>query len=155
MICEIEYRWKDLILSWSTHWTFGVSLGQQLRIKLVFLIEPQAFFFFSQINPLTLWLHSPWQHACSHKLDINDFHVLTSCLLSGPDTKCSICQANIVVYVCLCVCILHVCVMAVLLFRCVGVSTAGYAKQLSNAFTAAAYTMLIYSMCVCVCVYTE
>lgn len=81
--------------------------------------------------------------------EFNDLHVCTSCLLSGPDTKCSICQANVVVYACRCVYTLHVCVMVLSQFRSVGVRMPAYAKHSGNAFPSA-YTVLIYSIHVCV-----
>lgn len=50
------------------------------------------------------------------------------------------------------VCTLHACVMVVHLFRRVGVSMAAYAKRLSNAFTAAALPLCLFTVCVGLCI---
>lgn len=65
------------------------------NVKLLF---PSLSFFFLT-NRRTMLGHcdcTAVTPACSHKLEFNDFHVCTSHLLSGPDTTCSISQANLV-----------------------------------------------------------
>lgn len=126
----------------------GISSSQSScvsnsRVWIVFLIEPQAFFFFLSANHRSML----WHYDCTAMtacLQPQAGVEWFSCLLSGPDTKCSICQANAVVYVCWCACCIHVS------WPCVFLEAWVLALQpTKNTFTSA-YTVVIYSMHVCI-----
>lgn len=118
---QIKRKWSSLVFLPVN------SCVSNSRVWIVFLIEPQAFFFFSisqsQINALTLWLHS---HDCMPAATSWSWMIFMSAQRTGhemfnlPSKCCGLC---------LLVCVLYSCVMTMRLFRGVGVSIAANEKH--------------------------
>lgn len=134
---QIKRKWSSLVFLPVN------SCVSNSRVWIAFLIEPQAFFFFLSANRRSML----WHYDCTAmtaRLQPQAGDDWFSCLLSGPDTKCSICQANAVVYVRWCACC--ICVS----WPCVFLEAWMLALQpMKNTFTSA-YTVVIYSMHICI-----